>query len=78
MGKVSSITSSILFVGFLCIALLSTSGEADTLLYQGPCSKFPDCDKHCISTGFPKGGKCIPPVPGSPLTCYCIIPSQNI
>ncbi|PSR89711.1 Defensin-like protein [Actinidia chinensis var. chinensis] len=63
-----------LFIGLLFNALLlnTTAEAADWLFYQGPCSEFPDCNKNCISKGFPMGGKCVPPAPGKTHACYCV------
>ncbi|CAK9163469.1 unnamed protein product [Ilex paraguariensis] len=53
---------AIFFIGFLCIALLLSSGQAaETRVYQGPCSDFPDCNRTCIERKFPEGGKCVKP-----------------
>ncbi|XP_030951200.1 putative defensin-like protein 30 [Quercus lobata] len=55
-------------VVLFCIALVVVnSGLATaesppcggTLIYQGPCSNYPDCDKHCRSAGYSQcGGFC--------------------
>ncbi|KAI8523168.1 hypothetical protein RHMOL_Rhmol13G0052800 [Rhododendron molle] len=84
VGKVCFIPI-VLFIGFLSIALhfniveggeagrlIHVEGEAERLIYQGPCSHFPDCNKTCLGEKFPKGGKCIVPAPGKPLVCCCI------
>ncbi|XP_058197678.1 uncharacterized protein LOC131313406 [Rhododendron vialii] len=84
-GKVSFIPI-VLFIGFLFVALHvdivegeagrlihhAAEGEAERLIYQGPCSHFPDCNKTCLGEKFPEGGKCIVPAPGKPLVCCCI------
>jgi hypothetical protein len=45
----------------------------ETLLTQGPCSNFPDCNQHCLSIGWKCGGLCKAPAPGTPLACLCKI-----
>ncbi|KAL7113256.1 hypothetical protein ACP275_04G051000 [Erythranthe tilingii] len=64
------------FIGLLCIAMLLNSAAAeDTYYVQGPCSKFPDCNKHCKETGFKElGGKCVSVQlhKKGPLFCVCI------
>ncbi|KAI5664971.1 hypothetical protein M9H77_24294 [Catharanthus roseus] len=50
------------FVGLVCLMLLSVSGEAETLVEQGPCSQFPDCNQHCIDIRLGTG-ECIHLIP---------------
>ncbi|KAK6164310.1 hypothetical protein DH2020_001174 [Rehmannia glutinosa] len=75
-----SIKSSLL-IALFCMALLTASvlvaGE-DVWVYQGPCSQFPDCNKHCVEIGYRQlGGKCVPlkREKGSPLVCVCLVHS---
>ncbi|KAL7151725.1 hypothetical protein ABFS83_04G050700 [Erythranthe nasuta] len=71
--RVSFVT---LFIGLLCVGLLvnSASGREEWHVYQGPCSKYPDCNKHCIKGGFGDAGKCMvnPNDKKGPLVCVCI------
>merc|ERR1712071_394328 len=67
------------FVAIFCVALLVlNSGHADaetapceTLVYQGPCSDYADCNQHCITTGMSCGGLCKPPGENAPNACLC-------
>ncbi|KAE7997946.1 hypothetical protein FH972_002532 [Carpinus fangiana] len=67
------------FAVHFCIALVVlNSGHAGaeipqcgSLLNEGPCSKFPDCNQHCLSIGSPCGGVCKPPAPKAPPACLC-------
>jgi hypothetical protein len=45
----------------------------ETLLNEGSCSNFPDCNQHCLSIGWKCGGLCQAPGPGAPLACLCKI-----
>nr|VDD55558.1 unnamed protein product [Brassica oleracea] len=54
------------FLVFLCLVvlLIPKSAQAEDggrfwEYVQGPCSKFPDCNQHCIDKRYPGGGKCI-------------------
>ncbi|KAL7151706.1 hypothetical protein ABFS83_04G049400 [Erythranthe nasuta] len=65
------------FIGVLCIAFLfsSVAVAKDTLIIQGLCSKYPNCNKHCRENGFKEfGGKCvsIETDKKGPLFCVCI------
>ena len=41
------------------LATAETPPCGGTLIYQGPCSNYPNCDTHCRSTGFKQcGGFC--------------------
>lgn len=41
------------------LATAETPPCGGTLIYQGPCSNYPDCDTHCRSTGYKQcGGFC--------------------
>ncbi|KAG8389114.1 hypothetical protein BUALT_Bualt02G0195600 [Buddleja alternifolia] len=72
--------TSIFFIGVFFFALLlssatATGNEKEIWIYQGACSKYPDCNKHCIDTGFSNlGGKCVHQTTekGSPLICVCV------
>ncbi|XP_019089452.1 PREDICTED: putative defensin-like protein 29 [Camelina sativa] len=71
------------FLVFLCLAVLLTPGEvcAKSMLkangaekwfaVQGPCSQFPDCNKHCRELRYPLGGECRQLETGVKL-CGCI------
>ncbi|KAH6813723.1 hypothetical protein C2S51_022741 [Perilla frutescens var. frutescens] len=80
--RIAPITMT-LFVGFVCLVLLSTTSDAagsedESWALQGPCSKFPDCNAYCIKIGYVKyGGKCVRLVPtnNDPMVCVCI--AQN-
>ncbi|XP_031398553.1 putative defensin-like protein 30 [Punica granatum] len=75
-GKVSF--SQGFLIGLLCLAALFSAGHAEggpTFVVQGPCSQFPDCDKHCRDNGYgTTGGSCMS-LSGGPSMCYCIITS---
>ena len=55
----------------------SETRDKVTKIFQGPCSKYPDCNEHCVKTGYAKyGGKCVPLVPGKKeLVCVCLVPN---
>ncbi|KAE7997947.1 hypothetical protein FH972_002533 [Carpinus fangiana] len=67
------------FALIFCIAIVVlNSGNAaaeiaqcGSLVYQGLCSQFPDCNQHCLAVGSPCGGLCKPPGEGSPSACLC-------
>ncbi|KAL7113276.1 hypothetical protein ACP275_04G052300 [Erythranthe tilingii] len=43
--RVSFVT---LFIGLLCVGLLVNSASGDEwIIYQGPCSKYPDHSMNC-------------------------------
>ena len=47
------------------------NAPCETLVYQGPCSKFHDCRKECWYNGWKCGGVCQAPRVGIPLDCFC-------
>nr|XP_048331007.1 putative defensin-like protein 30 [Ziziphus jujuba var. spinosa] len=76
-----SLTKCFFLVFFGLVALLIfNSGDASaeiapctTLVSQGPCSAFPDCNQYCLeNSGAKCGGECAPIRPGSTNTfCFC-------
>ncbi|KAI5664972.1 hypothetical protein M9H77_24295 [Catharanthus roseus] len=65
------------FVGLVCLTLLSVSGEAETLIEQGPCSQFPDCNQHCIDIRLGTG-ECIHLIPSDPTSLLPCLDSHII
>ena len=49
------------------------SPTCGTLLTEGPCLGFPDCNQYCLSIGWKYGGLCEAPALGAPLACLCKI-----
>lgn len=71
-GKVNAINTSILLIGFFCLALLLISSEAADVVFIGQCSQFPDCNAACIKEGY-QNGVCTK-IGAGILGCYCADP----
>ncbi|WCJ27890.1 hypothetical protein M5689_009611 [Euphorbia peplus] len=79
MDSISMSSAAKYFCVFLCIFMIISAGKINadestqrTLLYQGPCANYPDCNKHCRDTyGTQITGLC--QKSGNENVCFCIV-----
>ncbi|KAA3458675.1 defensin-like protein 37 [Gossypium australe] len=64
------------FLGLLCLVFFiniekDSAGGKVWEAVMGTCSQFKDCNKYCITNGFPLGGFCKTLNPTAPPFCLC-------
>ncbi|KAK8557595.1 hypothetical protein V6N12_009824 [Hibiscus sabdariffa] len=72
----SSVSLKCCFLGLVCLAIFFffNIGKASAKVWEavmGPCSHYKDCNKYCLSNGFPFGGFCKTLNPSAPSFCLC-------